>query len=82
MADKCTLVNCGPNGKCIKDANGDATCACNTGFQMPPNKITCVDKCEFVTCKANSMCVKDANGNTICECIKGFWRLPGNDTCV
>ncbi|CAI5505564.1 unnamed protein product, partial [Closterium sp. Naga37s-1] len=79
---KCTFVNRGPNGKCIKDANGNATCACNTGFQMPLNKITCVDKCEFVTCKANSTCVKDANGNTTCECIKGFERLPGNDTCV
>ncbi|CAI7871476.1 unnamed protein product [Closterium sp. NIES-53] len=52
MADTCSFVNCGPNGKCIKDANGNATCACNTGFQMPPDQITCVARMQMETQRA------------------------------
>ncbi|CAI5470092.1 unnamed protein product [Closterium sp. Yama58-4] len=81
-ADNCAAVNCGPGGKCVYKENGDPTCSCDVGYQMPPDKLVCVDKCASVNCGPNGKCEQDAAGNPFCSCTTGFKPSSDNLTCV
>ncbi|CAI5459387.1 unnamed protein product [Closterium sp. Yama58-4] len=80
--DNCDAVNCGPNGKCVRKENGDPTCACDPGFEMPPNELRCDSPCG--TCPSGAACktVHTSDDSPkqaevlYCECPTGFGMTP------
>ncbi|CAI7832290.1 unnamed protein product, partial [Closterium sp. NIES-54] len=65
-----------------KDANGNTTCDCITGFERLPGNDTCVDKCASVNCGPNGTCKRDAYGNPACSCSTGFKPSSDKLTCI
>ncbi|CAI5483294.1 unnamed protein product, partial [Closterium sp. Yama58-4] len=75
-----------PNSSCVKQEGQLATCVCNWGFAMTPDR-GCVDSCRLKAC-VDGTCSKDENGMAVCSCDAeaGFkLQLDGRtckDVCV
>ncbi|CAI5483280.1 unnamed protein product, partial [Closterium sp. Yama58-4] len=75
-----------PNSSCVKQEGQLATCVCNWGFAMTPDR-GCVDSCTLKAC-VDGTCSKDENGMAVCSCDAeaGFkLQLDGRtckDVCV
>ncbi|CAI5978452.1 unnamed protein product [Closterium sp. NIES-65] len=57
-ADVCTVRNCGPNSRCLKNEAGWANCVCERGLKLLPN-ASCAHSCARRDCGENACCEKE-----------------------
>ncbi|XP_043483348.1 low-density lipoprotein receptor-related protein 4 isoform X2 [Leptopilina heterotoma] len=74
--DKCSQ-------KCILTVDNKKACACEPGFILGANNLTCYDinECEFEKDPVCSQVCKNTIGSFVCSCLPGYVLRPDLRTC-
>ncbi|CAI5490217.1 unnamed protein product, partial [Closterium sp. Naga37s-1] len=80
--DVCTVRNCGPNSRCLKNEAGWANCVCERGLKLLPN-ASCTHSCAIRDCGENAYCEKEQE-LAVCHCNWGYAMTDTGcvDTCI